>query len=201
MGNGHMHYSTMLRCLLMIALFIYFLFAGAIPHILKFRIPCFDAGLYLITLAQVAGGVMEIFLLLFYWVPVAASCLDLFWHQNCLFCYRCCPPPEKMGAVFKNGKLVTGLETWALMRRGLVCGARWKREEEVSFVAKECLNLNLLQGSGPRSFRGPKSNEHGPPAQVDCALSCRCWVKRAVVTEQPVFSFFSIVPEHITESD
>lgn len=148
MGNGHMHYSIMLRCLLMIALFIYFL-SGSFSYFELLNSLCWCGAIFNNPDLLSSVGLMEIFTL--YWVPVAAFLLT----PECFI----------LGCFWDDGCTLRMTSTHAHLR-----STPKKRSAGFHFVAKECPNLNLLQGSSPCSFS--QSNVHRSRVQVDlCPLA------------------------------
>lgn len=102
MGNGHMHYSIMLRCLLMIALFIYL--PLCLNHSSYFKL--LNPLLWCRTISNNPDSLRwgnKLILL------SACYCFQPgpLWHQNCLFCYSL-----KRWGLFKTGELVAVFETW-----------------------------------------------------------------------------------------
>lgn len=155
-----MHYSITLRCLLMIALFIYFLFAGSSYfELLQQQLPLFWCRAIFNNPDLLRwAGVMEIRPL--YWAPVAASVLT---------------------GLFKNGKPVA--ELWDVdvpitrssathaekEKHGVsLCGQRMSKSK---FAAGQ--QSMLLQQAWAECARVPSSGGFVPLR--------RCWVKWGLV--------------------
>lgn len=151
-----MHYSIRLRCLLMIALFIYFLFASS--SYFELLNPLFWCRTIFNNpdLLRWAGLTK---ICSFYWAPVAASVLTpnvfillFFWDDR--------------GSLRTASRLLgLGCELWDMNAH--LRSVLKKRSAGFHFVAKECPNLNLPQGRSPCSFSRPESNVHGSWVQVD----------------------------------
>lgn len=158
MGNGHMHYSIMLRCLLMIALFIY------------------------LPLCLYHSSYIELLNPLRWCRTISNNPDSLGWGNKLVLlsaCYCFQPGPLltsellifcslKRGGLFKTGELVAMFETWTFrLRAHLQSTLKEKRWD--SFCSQRMSKSKFAPGQQHASSAGLNQMSMGP--EIRCFLA------------------------------